>query len=151
MQHDTLNHMINLSFRSSAFAVDVARAQCIAFKKPFRPDSRLLCSASQGCSLAMLLLLQLTRLSCPAKLDCCREHYTLDHLTRLKQFEAQTPYSEAKCPDYCKDYHVQPCRACTTCHFCRYVSSYHASFTHHTAVSSLRCPCFDALECKQAA
>lgn len=55
------------------------------------------------------------------KPDCyfCREYYTIDHLTRLKQFEAQTPYNEAKCSDYCKDYHVQPCRACTTCHFCR--------------------------------
>lgn len=59
-----------------------------------------------------------------AKLDCCicREYYTIDHLTRLKQFEARTPYNEAKCSDYCKDYHVQPCRACTTCHFCRYAS-----------------------------
>ena len=51
----------------------------------------------------------------------CREYYTLDHLRRLKQFESQSPYNEAKCSDYCKDYHVQPCRACTTCHFCRYL------------------------------
>ena len=48
-----------------------------------------------------------------------REYYTLDHLSRLKQFEAQAPYTEGKCSDYCKDYHVQPCTACTTCHFCR--------------------------------
>lgn len=61
-----------------------------------------------------------------AKLKCdfCREYYTIDHLTRLKQFGAQTPYDEAKCSDYCKDYHVQPCRACTTCHFCRYASCF---------------------------
>lgn len=50
----------------------------------------------------------------------CREYYTLDHLRRLKLFEAQASYNEGKCSDYCKDYHVQPCRACTTCHFCRY-------------------------------
>ena len=50
----------------------------------------------------------------------CREYYTLDHLRRLKQFEAQASYNEGKCSDYCKEYHVQPCRACTTCHFCRY-------------------------------
>ncbi|KAL3155874.1 hypothetical protein ABBQ32_012876 [Trebouxia sp. C0010 RCD-2024] len=63
-----------------------------------------------------------------------REHYTLDHLTRLKQFEAQTPYSEAKCPDYCKDYHVQPCRACTTCHFCR----------QKTVDQKTYCPCYNS-------
>ncbi|KAL3145912.1 hypothetical protein ABBQ38_015280 [Trebouxia sp. C0009 RCD-2024] len=63
-----------------------------------------------------------------------REYYTLDHLTRLKQFEAQTPYNEAKCSDYCKDYHVQPCRACTTCHFCR----------QKTVDQKTYCPCYNS-------
>ena len=69
-----------------------------------------------------------------------REYYTLDHLRRLKQFEAQSPYNEAKCSDYCKDYHVQPCRACTTCHFCRYATTH-----SYDASCSLTLACASAL------
>ena len=64
----------------------------------------------------MSILLSGADMAC---LHGCREYYTLDHLRRLKQFEAKSSYNEGKCSDYCKDFHVQPCRACTTCHFCR--------------------------------
>ncbi|DBA80626.1 TPA: hypothetical protein ACH3X1_007876 [Trebouxia sp. C0004] len=63
-----------------------------------------------------------------------REYYTLDHLRRLKQFEAQASYNEGKCSEYCKDYHVQPCRACTTCHFCR----------QKTIDEKTYCPCYNS-------
>ncbi|KAK9824677.1 hypothetical protein WJX72_012282 [[Myrmecia] bisecta] len=47
------------------------------------------------------------------------EYYTVEHLRRLKQFTAATPYKGGKSNVYCKDVHVQPCKECQSCHFCR--------------------------------
>ena len=52
-----------------------------------------------------------------------REYYTLDHLERLQEFEASVPWRRenhsSKAELKCTRLHKQPCKSCTTCHFCR--------------------------------
>lgn len=48
-----------------------------------------------------------------------REAYSMEHVHRLLAWEARTPWTGSKCNVYCNQQHVQPCHACTTCHFCR--------------------------------
>ncbi len=48
-----------------------------------------------------------------------REAYSMEHVHRLLTWEARTPWTGSKCSVYCNQQHVQPCHACTTCHFCR--------------------------------
>ena len=50
-----------------------------------------------------------------------REYYTHDHLRRLREFEARVPWNRMSrgSKTYCSKAHKQPCKACTTCHFCR--------------------------------
>ena len=50
-----------------------------------------------------------------------REYYTYDHLERLRESEAQVSWNRLSrgSKTYCSKVHKQPCKACTTCHFCR--------------------------------
>ncbi len=52
-----------------------------------------------------------------------REYYTLEHLERLQEFEATVPWRRenhlSKAELKCTRLHKQPCKSCTTCHFCR--------------------------------
>ena len=50
-----------------------------------------------------------------------REYYTHEHLRRLRECEARVPWNRLGrgSKTYCSKAHRQPCKACTTCHFCR--------------------------------
>ena len=52
-----------------------------------------------------------------------REYYTLEHLERLQEFEATVLWRRenhlSKAELKCTRLHKQPCKSCTTCHFCR--------------------------------
>ena len=52
-----------------------------------------------------------------------REYYTLEHLERLQEFEAAVLWRRenhlSKAELKCTRLHKQPCKSCTTCHFCR--------------------------------
>ena len=132
----TLHHLFIQRVRSFVPAVDCGLCTAPCLSHAIRHASSLHCPATSNGTLPLLVLLCFRPERAEPDSCNCREYYTIDHLTRLKQFEAQTPYNEAKCSDYCKDYHVQPCRACTTCHFCRY-ASYHVTVavTVHTIVT----------------
>ncbi|QDZ19051.1 monoamine-oxidase A repressor R1 Zinc-finger domain-containing protein [Chloropicon primus] len=49
------------------------------------------------------------------------EYYTHEHLRRLKEFEARETWNRLSrgSKTYCSKVHRQPCKECTTCHFCR--------------------------------
>lgn len=59
---------------------------------------------------------------CPIPPPRLRELYSMEHVRRLLAWEARTTWTGSKCSTYCNQHHVQPCAACTTCHFCRYLS-----------------------------
>ena len=50
-----------------------------------------------------------------------REYYTHEHLRRLRDHEAKVMWNRLSrgSKSYCSKVHRQPCKVCTTCHFCR--------------------------------
>ncbi|KAK9813744.1 hypothetical protein WJX73_006721 [Symbiochloris irregularis] len=59
-----------------------------------------------------------------------REFYTLQDYDNLQRFESAKRWTLPK-GDYCSDVHGKPCRACSTCHFCR----------QKTTTPSTKCSC----------
>lgn len=49
-----------------------------------------------------------------------REYYTIEHLRRLVRWEARGALSTQGRQVLCKDVHGPGCKACVSCHFCRW-------------------------------